>query len=447
MIAPRIKVIAFDLTEAPIGLRLPFRYGAVTLHHAVEARVTIRIQDTQGREADGFAAEVMAPKWFDKSPNLTNAENVAQLRHSVRMAAARYLDTDFATAFELHAANDAAHIVDCARQGLSGLIAAFGNAQLDKAVLSALRNLLNVSRIELFRLNFMGLDTSTAPDLADVDLGAFLLQLKPRQHLAIRHTVGGLDPLRDQGVALTDTPKDDLPVSLEAAIKFHGLSAFKLKLSGDIGYDAERLILIAEVLEPIPRYLCTLDGNEQFESAEHALSAWHILSEEPRLKRLVSAITYLEQPLARDVALQTPLGKLADAVDVEIDESDDSVGAFPAALNLGYKGTSIKSCKGVFRAILNAARVKMQGRGAFISAEDLCTQPGPGVEDDLAMAALLGVSHIERNGHYFGNGVSWDRDPTSGFSPNETAAIYRRSGSQISLNPILGSINVKNLVE
>ena len=36
--------------------------------------------------AEGMAAELMAPKWFDKNPALTNEDNFEQLRHALRIA-------------------------------------------------------------------------------------------------------------------------------------------------------------------------------------------------------------------------------------------------------------------------------------------------------------------------------------------------------------------------
>ncbi|HWH84964.1 MAG TPA: mandelate racemase, partial [Burkholderiaceae bacterium] len=40
----------------------------------------------------------------------------------------------------------------------------------------------------------------------------------------------------------------------------------------------------------------------------------------------------------------------------------------------------------------------------FMSAEDLTCQAGLAVQQDLALAALLGLDHAERNGHHYGRG-------------------------------------------
>ena len=41
-----------------------------------------------------------------------------------------------------------------------------------------------------------------------------------------------------------------------------------------------------------------------------------------------------------------------------------------------------------------------------MSAEDLTTQAGVAVQQDLALATLIGATHVERNGHHYVDGMS-----------------------------------------
>jgi hypothetical protein len=95
---------------------------------------------------------------------------------------------------------------------------------------------------------------------------------------------------------------------------------------------------------------------------------------------------------------------------MEVDESDADFGVFPRARELGYRGISSKSCKGFYRALLNRARVAKYnaeaGGGFFMSAEDLTTQAGVAVQQDLLLAALIGAKHVERNGHHYVDGMA-----------------------------------------
>ena len=78
--APLLEIVAVDLFERDVKLRLPFRFGIVTLTEAPQAFARVRIRLADGREAVGVSAEVLAPKWFDKNPDLSNEENFDQLR-------------------------------------------------------------------------------------------------------------------------------------------------------------------------------------------------------------------------------------------------------------------------------------------------------------------------------------------------------------------------------
>src|SRR6185436_5280261 len=109
-------------------------------------------------------------------------------------------------------------------------------------------------------------------------------------------------------------------------------------------------------------------------------------------------------------------------------ESDGELAAFPTALKLGYSGVSSKNCKGLYKSILNAARVAMLNAKAgaqryFLSAEDLTTLAGVSVQQDLALVSLLGLTHVERNGHHFVDGMS--------FSPEREQAAFARAHPDI----------------
>ena len=41
-----------------------------------------------------------------------------------------------------------------------------------------------------------------------------------------------------------------------------------------------------------------------------------------------------------------------------------------------------------------------------MSAEDLTTQAGVAVQQDLALVSLLGLTHVERNGHHYVAGMA-----------------------------------------
>jgi hypothetical protein len=407
--AAQFRIIAIDLFERDVVLRLPFRFGAATLRSCPQAFVQARIALSDGREGVGHAAELLAPKWFDKNPALSNEDNFEQLRVSMRLARDVYLgDKRSRSAFAHAAAHYRGQIDECGRRGLNPLLACFGPALIDRALLDALCHALDVSFYTAINRNLPGLDASLAPDLEEFDFNAFLAGLTPAIHVDVRHTVGLLDPTTDGDL---DTRVDDgLPETLEQVIAVYGNRYFKLKLSGSPDADIARLTRIAAVVDRLPGYTISLDGNEQFVDADAAAHFWRQVEWTPGLRRMAKSTIYIEQPLPRAITLDTNITALAQAKAVLIDEADGTVDAFPAAIARGYTGVSTKSCKGLYKSMLNTARCAVLNRGGgrryFMSAEDLTTQAGLAIQQDLALANVLGLTHVERNGHHYVHGFA-----------------------------------------
>jgi hypothetical protein len=228
----------------------------------------------------------------------------------------------------------------------------------------------------------------------------------------VRHTVGLLDPIVAADQASGTRVDDGLPETLEDVVSVYGNRYFKLKVSGQVEADLDRLRRIASVLDRLAEpYAVTLDGNEQYEDAEAIAALWQRMAAEPALRRLCKATLLIEQPIKRQMALAQPVAALARHKPVIIDESDGDLDAFPRARALGYTGVSTKACKGFYKSILNLARCRVwnqtEGRETyFMSAEDLTTQPGISVQQDLALVGLLGIAHVERNAHHFIDGFN-----------------------------------------
>ncbi len=387
--------------------RFPFRFGVARVEAASQAFVRVRIGDDRSQTAEGWAAEMMMPRWFDKAPDLTPEQNTDQLRRAVYLALDHAPQGEALTAFDLHAEMETAHHDRCATEGLNGLIASFGLALLDRAVIDALGRLVGLPVVDLVRANLLGIDTRTTPDMDGFDLPGFLARRAVASSIALRHTVGLGDALTARDV--TDRLNDGLPETLEEVIAAQRPRWFKLKIAGDPEADVARLTRIAAVLDrAAPGYRATLDGNEQYRDAAQVAELLDRIDRTPQLTQLREGLAFLEQPIARDVALKQPVHDLAVRLPVVIDESDSAPDAFLTARRMGYTGISSKSCKGFYRGLLNAARVaqwQAEGGAFFMSAEDLTTQAGLGVQQDLILASLVGATHVERNGHHFVDGM------------------------------------------
>ncbi len=404
--APRLAVEEIRLYERPVTFRMPFRFGVVTMTAAPQAFVRARVALADGRGAWGAAAEMMVPKWFDKDPALTNDDNFDQLRASLGVARALYLDAGADTAFGLTAACHPVQVGECAARGLNPLVAAYGPALIDRAVMDALCRAVETPFAAALRTNLPGIaPRSVAPDLADFDIDGFLATLAPPRRIEARHTVGLTDPLTGDG-----SIGDGLPETLEEIVATYRHRFFKVKVAGDRAADLDRLGRIAAVLDgEAGDYRVSLDGNEQYDDVTGIEELWRGMKETPGLAGFSERVIYIEQPIARRSALADGLGALGRERPVVIDESDESYDIFPRARVLGYRGVSSKSCKGFYKSIINAARCALwnrDGGGYFMTGEDLTCQAGLSVQQDLALAAALGLAHVERNGHHYARGMA-----------------------------------------
>jgi hypothetical protein len=404
----RFRILEADAFEWPFTLRLPFRFGVITVTEGRQAVLRPRIRTADGREGEGWAAESLAAKWFDKDPALSDADNVEQLRRSLELACEASRAAGLNTGFGHWADRYTPLVAACGAEALNPLVASFGAALVDRAAFDALLRLEGLSFAQGMRANLGAMAPHAAiPDLAGFDFGALLGAIDPPRRIAARHTVGLLDPITsgDQERRIGD----GLPETLEEVAATYRHGWWKLKVAGDVGADIDRLCRIASVLDRLHGYHASLDGNEQYADAEGALALWRAIEAEPRLARLRACILYIEQPVKRARALETGMAALAAARPVIIDESDGAIDAFVTARGLGYAGVSSKACKGIWRSFVNHARAaswNAAGGRFFLSGEDLTTLAGLSVQQDLALVAALGLTHVERNGHHFVDGFN-----------------------------------------
>lgn len=330
-------------------------------------------------------------------------------------------------------------------------MAGFGPALLDRAVLDALCRLEEMSLWEAARSNLPGFGPhKEVPDLAGLDWNQYLYSLEPLRKVQARHTVGISDPLTSLDQAAADRINDDLPETLEEAIREYGHTFFKVKLSGRLESNMARMESIARVLDPLEDYHVTLDSNEQFETLEQLRDFTGQLASCKSLKRFWKSVLFLEQPLDRMIALDNDLQNACPGRPVIVDESDGTLDSFLQARQRGYRGITSKSCKGFYKAVLNRARCSLwngeTGPGQFfMSGEDLTTQAGVAVQQDLAMAALLGLDHIERNGHHYVKGFSGVSAVEQDRFLEAHPGLYRRVGREVCLEICEGSLDLKSL--
>jgi L-alanine-DL-glutamate epimerase-like enolase superfamily enzyme len=353
---------------------MPFRYGKAEVLGQPYAHLRVRFEPA----VTGVSAAALPPLWFDKREGLTHEETIRELLRSIAVASEVYRAAPADAAFGLHSACEPEARRRCT--GMNDLTAGFGVALLDAAAIDATCRLAGRTFHQGLREDLFGFGPVAVPE-------------RPLEKILVRHTVGLSDPITRADVA--KSVGDGLPEALEDVIRAYGVRWFKVKISGEADGTLERLRRIAAVLPA--EYGMTLDGNEQFHAMDEVSALVRRIEEEPSLADFWRRTAWIEQPVERGRALESavpPLGK-----PVIIDESDGTDDAVDRALSLGYAGISAKNCKGVFRTLHSFRRANEAG--AILSSEDLMNIPVVPLQQDLCVAAALGIPHSERNGHHY----------------------------------------------
>ncbi|MGE4618335.1 MAG: enolase C-terminal domain-like protein [Planctomycetota bacterium] len=399
----QIRVTGVDLELQNCNTRIPFRFGVHTLTEAPMALVKVQAETSDGTSLAGWSSELLVPRWFEKNLDRTVEDDIASLIDSIHRSAEILTDGTLASVFDHYWRMLEGRVLSVPVTAEDRLTRGFGCAIWERAMMDATCRGVGLPFIEALECDLFRID----PGRFHAELSGWQFEPNPiPQKIAVRHTVGLLDDLERRSPG---APIDGLPVTLVEDIHRHGLRWFKVKVGGDAEQDLERLARIASVLvrEAGPDFSVTLDGNEQYPDPGLLADVLAQLASDSIGKKLVDAISCIEQPVPRaqtfdEAAAPTALSAIAPVI---IDEADHGPEAFPAALSLGYQGISAKNCKGVSRSISHQGLCDLHDGEAFISAEDLTNLPPWGLHQDLLTVAALGLKHVERNGHHYFRGL------------------------------------------
>lgn len=430
----KVRVRGIRLLTLPMATRFPFQYGIASMT-ALPHVVALVDAEVGGRPVRGISAEGMAPKWFTKNPaTVFEDDDLPEMRRSIRHAAAVAGGTGERASFFAFWRDLYEGQSEWAKaEGVPGLLANLGTALVERAVLDAVCRAAGVPISEALRGGLAGIDPGAIHDELRGMKVADVLPERPRPRLAVRHTVGLGDPLTRADVAEGEEVDDGLPLTLVETIRAYGIAYFKIKLSGSFERDRDRLLALARIFaeEVGAGARFTMDGNEQYRDVASFRDHWERLLGVPEIAKFVrEGLLLVEQPLHRDDALvdrvRTELSEWKGAPPLIIDESDATLASAPRAFDLGYAGLSHKNCKGVVKGIANAALAAKRGR--LLTAEDLANVGPVALLQDLAMAAALGIAHVERNGHHYFKGLSMWPDEVG-------AAVLRGHGDLYARHP------------
>lgn len=396
--------------------RLPFKYGIATMTQTPHVFVRVQLE-VDGKPVSGIAADHLPPKWFTKDPTRPIEEEIDEMLRVITQALALAAGLRAPTPFDAWLQLNEAQARWGRQAHLAPLLTQFGTSLVERALIEAVCRAAGQPFARMLMTNQLGIRMGEIhrelADLAPKDL----LPPGPRTQILVRHTVGLADPLVETDIAPAERLDDGLPQALAECIQTYGLRHFKIKVSGALESDLDRLRRLAEVIQThAPTdFAFSLDGNEQFRTLADFQAYWDSLGRQDELRRFFAHLLFVEQPFHRDVALQEDaVSGLADwphRPPLIIDESDGEIDSLSQALRLGYAGTSHKNCKGVFKSILNACLLEQRRRHqptspVILSGEDLANIGPIALLQDLTVCAVLGITSVERNGHHYFAGLS-----------------------------------------
>jgi len=411
----RLSIESVEFFMRNVRTRIPFRYGNAVLRGAPILHVRMHVRSHDGREAMGVSGDNLPPRWFDKNLSKTYAQNVADLLDVAQIGRRKYLDrgSEDTTVFDLWLDAYNAVMDEAMGKGHNALLSGFGSSLMERALIDGAGHLLGRDFHNLVREGMLGIEPMRVHPSLEGRSASNAVAATPSDTIALRHTVGLSDAIYEADVA---EPVDDgLPESMEGWLWRTPLHYFKIKIFGDLERDRDRLTQLAQLFKDrAPAdYRLSFDGNENFDRAD-VLAEWIAkMGEVDALNDLMRRVMYIEQPMERSITLtaegSASFANVEGLPPVIIDESDDSLKAFEQAAALGYRGTSVKSCKGVIKGLLNKLLVdayneKSQGR-FILTGEDLTTLPVVPLQEDLCLMSSLGMDHLERNGHHYFRGL------------------------------------------
>ena len=409
-----IVVRAIECQYTPEVCRTPLKFGAVIVDELPFCRVRAEVENGRGEVAEGWGGIFLMDLWAWPVPELSHeAKSAAMLEVNARYA--RLVESSGRPCHPIdlfvELESDLARINRevCAEHGLSPeqpfLGALVCASPVDAAVHDAFGNVNGIDVYQGYGPDFMSHDLSAW-------LGADFAGKYPEQYIRpsylpeipIFHLVGGVDKLTRDEVDDSD-PQDGVPNCLEDWVAQDGVFCLKVKLRGtDLDWDVDRTLAVHRIgrteLGQLgeDRLHLSADTNEQCENPDYIIEYLHRIKEAN--PQCFEDILYIEQPTERDLsASRHDMRPLAQIKPVIVDESLVSLESFDLAVELGWSGIALKSCKGQSMDLILASKAKEMG--ITYAVQDL-TNPSLSLIHSVGLGArLYTMMGVEANSRQF----------------------------------------------
>ncbi len=408
-----ISVKEAEIIYEPQQARTPLKFGGVVVENLYFCKVRLTVENARGEVADGWGGIFLMDFWGWPDPSLPHDDKAAAMQKvtegfvdvvSVYPGFAHPIDIFMALECELANINErvcAAADLAPTQPFLSALVCA---SPVDAALHDAFGNVNGIDTYCGYNAEFMDdLSKWLGPDFE----GEYPEQyIRPAYlpKVPVFHLVGGLDKLTRAELDDTD-PADGIPNCLADWIPYEGMYCLKVKLRGnDLDWDVDRTIAVHDIgreeLDKLGQQTMhlTADTNEMCESPQYIVEMLHKIRE--KSPQTFDRILYIEQPTERDLtASRHDMRAIAALKPVIVDESLTTIESFDLAMELGWSGVALKSCKGQSSDMLFAA--KAGKLGIDYAVQDL-TNPSISLIHSVGLGArLYTIMGVEANSRQF----------------------------------------------
>jgi len=410
-----IRVRSVETFKVMTRCRTPLKFGAVVIDELPIGYTRVTVENRRGQVATGWGAMFLMDLWawpVSQAPHEAKNQVMCHLLDAYAGVIGSY--NEFGHPLEIFMATkaDLQRMSAClCKRFTPGEIMPYLGAlicasPLDHALHDAFGHVNGIDSYHGYGPEHMDFDLSRY--LGSAYRGVYPAQFLRQAYapaVPVFHLVGGLDLLRKSEVAAA-FPQDGLPNALDEWIARDGVFCLKVKLQGrNLEWDINRTLEVSQIYHDVratvrpdlpARPYLTADTNEQCASPDYMIE--YLCKVREQAPQVYEEILYLEQPTERDLTAQRwDLRPLAQYKPVLIDESLATVEDFALALELGWSGIALKSCKCLSSDLLFVPMAELN-RIPY-AVQDL-TNPSIALIESVGLAArthtILGVEANSR---------------------------------------------------
>ena len=443
-----IRIREVSLFFLPIKTRVPLKFGPETTLEVTCARVRMLVETRDGKTAEGWGETPLSVVWVwpSEAPYLAREAKLKEFTR-ILLAAFRRFDRwghpmELGHTFleemlpPIHRAYVAGGTEQEASQGnsiqassnstysnstvfetktptlernakplspLPWLAALVCSSPFDLALHDAYGTVHRVLTYSTYTKEYMNQDLSSYYKGEDGSLflgkyPADFFRTPPAKVLKAWHLVGGKDPLDERDLVGSE-PQDGYPVLLSDWIRTDGLTALKIKLTGnDPEWDYKRIVAVGRIALAQNVDWLTADFNCTVQDPSYVTEILdRLLHEYPRI---YASILYIEQPFPYDLeAHPLDVHSVSARKPLFMDESAHDWRYLRLGRTLGWTGVALKTCKTQTGALLSLCWAKAHGMTLMV--QDL-TNPMLAQIPHVLLASHAGTIYgVESNSMQF----------------------------------------------